>query len=156
MTAKVAGFTSGNYAAVTGLAYDSTNKKLGLKVGADTVIPFSHADLSKIRIVYIGMDTGVVRAVGGAFNMSTLRGAGSSGPYNTLLTYLNPIVNDALSFADNSQSITAVSNIHIIRAHSDNGFYTDATVTKKDVSAGATWQAISSWYGTTLLIITIK
>jgi len=37
----VAGFTSGNYAAVTGLAYDSINKKLGLKVGADTVIPFS-------------------------------------------------------------------------------------------------------------------
>lgn len=26
---------------MTGLAYDETNKKLGLKVGADTVIPFS-------------------------------------------------------------------------------------------------------------------
>ena len=40
--AKVAGFTSGSYTKVTGLAYDSTNKKLGLKVnGADTVIPFS-------------------------------------------------------------------------------------------------------------------
>ena len=42
LSAKVAGFTSGDYTKVTGLAYDSTNKKLGLKVnGADTVIPFS-------------------------------------------------------------------------------------------------------------------
>lgn len=41
LTDKVSGFTSGNYKSVTGLAYDSTNKKLGLKVGADTVIPFS-------------------------------------------------------------------------------------------------------------------
>lgn len=38
---KVNGFTDGTYTAVTGLAYDATNKKLGLKVGADTVIPFS-------------------------------------------------------------------------------------------------------------------
>ena len=38
---KVGNFTSGNYKAVTGLAYDPTNKKLGLKVGADTVIPFN-------------------------------------------------------------------------------------------------------------------
>ena len=38
---KVGNFTSGNYKAVTGLAYDATNKKLGLKVGADTVIHFS-------------------------------------------------------------------------------------------------------------------
>ena len=38
---KVSGFTDTTYDAVTGLAYDSTNKKLGLKVGADTVIPFS-------------------------------------------------------------------------------------------------------------------
>lgn len=41
LTAKVDGFTQDTYAAVTGLAYDATNKKLGLKVGADTVIPFS-------------------------------------------------------------------------------------------------------------------
>ena len=39
---KVSGFTSDTYEAVTGLAYDPTNKKLGLKVGADTVIPFSN------------------------------------------------------------------------------------------------------------------
>lgn len=38
---KVGGFADGTYTAVTGLAYDATNKKLGLKVGADTVIPFS-------------------------------------------------------------------------------------------------------------------
>lgn len=39
---KVDHFSSGNYAPVTGISYDSTNKKLGLKVnGADTVIPFS-------------------------------------------------------------------------------------------------------------------
>ena len=38
---KVNGFTSDTYEAVTGLAYDATNNKLGLKVGADTVIPFS-------------------------------------------------------------------------------------------------------------------
>ena len=41
LSGKVDGFTDGDYAAVTGLAYDTTNKKLGLKVGADTVIPFS-------------------------------------------------------------------------------------------------------------------
>ncbi len=41
LNSKVSNFTSGNYKAVTGLAYDATNKKLGLKVGADTVIPFS-------------------------------------------------------------------------------------------------------------------
>ena len=41
LNSKVSNFTSGNYKAVTGLAYDTTNKKLGLKVGADTVIPFS-------------------------------------------------------------------------------------------------------------------
>lgn len=36
------GFTSGGYSPVTGLAYDSTNKKLGLKVGAtNDIIPFS-------------------------------------------------------------------------------------------------------------------
>lgn len=38
---KVSGFTQDTYSAVTGLAYDATNNKLGLKVGADTVIPFS-------------------------------------------------------------------------------------------------------------------
>lgn len=41
LSGKVNGFSDGTYAAVTGLAYDATNKKLGLKVGADTVIPFS-------------------------------------------------------------------------------------------------------------------
>lgn len=41
LTDKVSGFTDTTYSAVTGLAYDNTNKKLGLKVGADTVIPFS-------------------------------------------------------------------------------------------------------------------
>jgi len=50
LTAKVGNFTSGNYKAVTGLAYDSTNKKLGLKVGADSVIPFSGGlDLSYLK-----------------------------------------------------------------------------------------------------------
>lgn len=38
---KVSGFASDTYEAVTGLAYDATNKKIGLKVGADTVIPFN-------------------------------------------------------------------------------------------------------------------
>ena len=38
---KVSGFSESGYSAVTGLAYDATNNKLGLKVGADTVIPFS-------------------------------------------------------------------------------------------------------------------
>lgn len=41
LTEKVSGFSDTTYSAVTGLAYDATNKKLGLKVGADTVIPFS-------------------------------------------------------------------------------------------------------------------
>ena len=51
LTAKVTKFSgtdSGNtYVTVDGLAYDATNKKLGLKVnGADTVIPFSGDDIS--------------------------------------------------------------------------------------------------------------
>jgi len=51
LTAKVAGFTSGSYTKVTGLAYDSTNKKLGLKVnGADTVIPFRNGDPMEIYL----------------------------------------------------------------------------------------------------------
>lgn len=41
LTGKVDGFADGTYAAVTGLAYDATNKRLGIKVGADTVIPFN-------------------------------------------------------------------------------------------------------------------
>ena len=49
LSEKVSGFTSDTYEAVTGLAYDATNKKLGLKVGADTVIPFkSGGGLTKI------------------------------------------------------------------------------------------------------------
>lgn len=40
LSGMVGGFADGDYTAVTGLAYDATNKKLGLKVGADTVIPF--------------------------------------------------------------------------------------------------------------------
>jgi len=48
LTAKVGNFTSGNYKAVTGLAYDSTNKKLGLKVGADTIIPFSGSGFKEL------------------------------------------------------------------------------------------------------------
>lgn len=42
LSEKVSGFTSDTYEAVTGLAYDATNHKIGLKVGADTVIPFSN------------------------------------------------------------------------------------------------------------------
>ncbi len=53
LTAKVSGFTETTYSAVTGLAYDSTNKKLGLKVGADTVIPFSGKEL-----IYLGTISG--------------------------------------------------------------------------------------------------
>lgn len=41
LSEKVSGFSDDNYEAVTGLAYNPTNNKLGLKVGADTVIPFS-------------------------------------------------------------------------------------------------------------------
>lgn len=41
LSGKVNSFSDGTYAAVTGLAYDATNKKLGIKVGADTVIPFN-------------------------------------------------------------------------------------------------------------------
>ena len=41
LSGKVNSFSDGTYAAVTGLAYDATNKKLGIKVGADAVIPFS-------------------------------------------------------------------------------------------------------------------
>ncbi len=52
LSTKVTGFKSGNYAAVTGLAYDSTNKKLGLKVGADTIIPFSSLTLPSYVVGY--------------------------------------------------------------------------------------------------------
>ena len=45
---KVSHFSSGTYSPVTGLSYDATNKKLGLKVnGADTVIPFSRGKMSE-------------------------------------------------------------------------------------------------------------
>ena len=59
--AKVAGFTSGSYTKVTGLAYDSTNKKLGLKVnGADTVIPFSSGTASYVVFDHNGSDSGSI------------------------------------------------------------------------------------------------
>lgn len=51
LTEKVNHFSSGNYAPVTGLSYDSTNNQLGLKVnGADTVIPFKkgYEDISSL------------------------------------------------------------------------------------------------------------
>ena len=53
LSGKVDGFTEGTYTAVTGLAYDATNKKLGIKVGADAVIPFSGGKTVK----YIGQGT---------------------------------------------------------------------------------------------------
>lgn len=50
LNSKVSNFTSGNYKAVTGLAYDATNKKLGLKVGADSVVPFSNNKVTDITL----------------------------------------------------------------------------------------------------------
>ena len=61
LTDKVSGFTETTYSAVTGLAYDSTNKKLGLKVGADTVIPFSGGGAKLVGTKYSD----------GTFNVST-------------------------------------------------------------------------------------
>lgn len=55
LSGKVDGFTDGDYAAVTGLAYDTTNKKLGLKVGADTVIPFSKGGGKLVKIGSISL-----------------------------------------------------------------------------------------------------
>ena len=61
LSGKVGGFTNGDYAAVTGLAYDATNKKLGLKVGADTVIPFKNgATITTNRMV---VNSGTLGAV---------------------------------------------------------------------------------------------
>ena len=48
LSEKVSGFTSDTYEAVTGLAYDATSNKIGLKVGADTVIPFKSGEIIKI------------------------------------------------------------------------------------------------------------
>ena len=52
LTDKVSGFSVDTYEAVTGLAYDATNNKLGLKVGADTVIPFSSNLIDDGVLVY--------------------------------------------------------------------------------------------------------
>lgn len=48
LTEKVSGFADTIYSAITGLGYDSANKKIGLKVGADTVIPFSKGDFNVV------------------------------------------------------------------------------------------------------------
>ena len=55
LSGKVDGFTEGTYAAVTGLAYDATSKKLGLKVGADAVIPFSKGGGKLVKIGNISL-----------------------------------------------------------------------------------------------------
>ena len=56
---KVSGFTDTTYSAVTGLAYDNTNKELGVKVGADTVIPFSGSGSANGTLTIKGTLTGV-------------------------------------------------------------------------------------------------
>lgn len=57
---KVSKFVGGGYVPVDSIAYDETNKKLGLKVnGADTVIPFSGGEnLAKIKVQRAGYNSG--------------------------------------------------------------------------------------------------
>lgn len=55
LSGKVDGFTDDTYAAVTGLAYDATSKKLGIKVGADTVIPFKKGGGKLVQIGSISL-----------------------------------------------------------------------------------------------------
>ena len=83
LSGMVGGFADGDYTAVTGLAYDATNKKLGLKVGADTVIPFS----SGKQIVYLGIGT--------SFNVTSYSGYES-------FTSANFIVEQASVYAINN------------------------------------------------------
>lgn len=83
LSGMVGGFADGDYTAVTGLAYDATNKKLGLKVGADTVIPFS----SGKQIVYLGIGT--------SFNVTSYSGYKS-------FTSANFIVEQASVYAINN------------------------------------------------------
>ncbi len=79
----VGGFADGDYAAVTGLAYDATNKKLGLKVGADTVIPFKGGK----QVINLG--------VGTSFNVTSYPGYES-------FTNANFIVEQAAVYAINN------------------------------------------------------
>lgn len=84
---KVAGFTSGNYAAVTGLAYDATTKKLGLKVGGASteIVPFLSGSFENVEL--IGADTSKDSTV--AFSTTKTEGmliAIATGYYNHGIT----------------------------------------------------------------------
>lgn len=96
---KVGNYSTTEYAPVTGLAYDSVNKKLGLRVGASTeIIPFSgETDLSRAEIMLLtivgrsntfilGAENGAVVSISSGSNIETsnIRGVSASAGVGTV------------------------------------------------------------------------
>ena len=141
LTDKVDHFSSGNYQPVTGLSYDATNKKLGLKVnGADTVIPFSSGG-AKLVGTYSSNTTIDVSSYGATSASQFLAVAQSSSSasgqvhalqacYVTCYAYYTP---PSLSLSGNTLSVTC----GIVRGYSAGisgqagGFDSTTTLTTK-------------------------
>jgi hypothetical protein len=107
LTAKVSGFSNTTYSAVTGLAYDSTNNKLGLKVGADTVIPFSSGYKNVFMYVRYSGDY--------YYNFGNLEG---DFKYTAFTTYVN--ASDHIAFENDYVKLRQVNaHRHIVTAKQD-------------------------------------
>lgn len=107
---KVGNFTSGNYKAVTGLAYDPTNNKLGLKVGADTVIPFSGTWKELLVVNKYAGNGGICSSYN--FESSTFK-----ADDNITMNILQ------VTYNESSYIIKALKNAHIMK----NGVESDVT-----------------------------
>ena len=87
---KVSKFVGGGYVPVDAIAYDSTNKQLGLKVdGADTVIPFKKGGSTFAKATITHSGPAIPTACYDADN-NLLYESGSVGDYNTGLRMKTP------------------------------------------------------------------
>ena len=126
---KFSGTDSGNtYVTVDQLAYDETNKKLGLKVnGADTVIPFS----SGSEIIYLGTGT--------SFNLQTL---GITGWQKFTV---NNFIVEMASSADSGQSGRTDCQ-HPRFTITPNKSYNSSTGVLTASISGYGWATNGAWY----------
>lgn len=146
LTECVKGFDDTTYSAVTGLAYDATSKKLGLKVGADTVIPFS-GGLAVKEIISARYGSGyrlmVINDTGYHNNYSTPLSAGTA-----LNSYLES-VDASVTNISGSYWGTGVTRKAGYYLPIGNG--TDFSITYYNAGASINLGGMSSSYPATLL-----
>lgn len=127
LTDKVSGFTDATYSAVTGLAYDNTNKKLGLKVnGADTVIPFSGKE-----IIYLGSGTSFdLKSYSGYNNFTTSSFIceinNETGYVSANANYDSAYATSSISLNKTYDPVTGILNTSVIlqtQVHQGSGYH---------------------------------